>query len=255
MKVRGPFFSFLAALSFLMISMNPGCGRKDTPDTSAEEHEAAERLSEIEATVAAIEKLQRERFFWIRFLDALRGSKPKSVWFTEIHPFTTKDGRSRILLRGYLKPANEPSNPTIDARTPSAAVAQLVCLLESEVEYLRNVVHTEPMMPVFIGDEHEAFVAFWLVADLTQPDDAPMESSSSETLGKRINALIEQFQDPQLPKRCRDDIATDPIEWGPGPGEKQCAICNWIVPDSVAWCPRCSPRHPHQDEKDDLATD
>ncbi len=50
--------------------------------------------------------------------------------------------------------------------------------------------------------------------------------------------VLNRFTNPEEPDAAHD-FTSDPEKIEPGPTEKQCPICGWIVPRSVATCPKC----------------
>jgi hypothetical protein len=50
--------------------------------------------------------------------------------------------------------------------------------------------------------------------------------------------VLRNLRNPVEPD-ARHDLTTDPEKIEPGPGEKQCPRCGWIVAQSAAACPRC----------------
>jgi len=59
---------------------------------------------------------------------------------------------------------------------------------------------------------------------------------SDPTLDKE-QYVLKNFSDPPQPDATLD-FTSDPEKIEPGPGEKQCPRCGWIVPRSTARCPR-----------------
>jgi len=50
--------------------------------------------------------------------------------------------------------------------------------------------------------------------------------------------VLRSISDPLRPD-ARYDLTTDPEKIEPGPNEKQCPRCGWIVPQSMPSCPKC----------------
>jgi hypothetical protein len=88
-----------------------------------------------------------------------------------------------------------------------------------------------------------AVISFWR-PDAAEPDaaGAPMRASMN----------LYHIKMPSLDPRVPDlgvDVATDPHEYLPRPGEHVCISpdCSYIMPDGTIWCPACKTR---QDDRD-----
>lgn len=104
------------------------------------------------------------------------------------------------------------------------------------IKYIDKIVFV--VFLIFFGWQAFNFVIMTTPAETETIPRIPKESLGTEPALFEARFVLRNFKKPLEPD-ARHDLTTDPEKIEPGPTEKQCPRCGWIVLRSVVTCPKC----------------